>query len=563
VAAGISILASVSFLLPCFADLARAGAPTAQDFKNMGNGAGGPTGAGVKVTQVEASQGVATQYFVNLPLTDFSGKTITDATGGGTTSSHATNVAQNFYGNFGVAPGVTNVKVYNADDWLDDGFLRTRTAQGPRVETQKVQNHSWIANFTDGLGNPDTVRAIDVLRRLDYVVTRDQVVSVVGVNNGSGSTLPQIWANSYNSIAVGLANGNSSSGGSTLEVSGRSRPDLVAPGAEFFPSVSQATSWVSGAAAQLLQAGASNANSQRPEVVKALLMAGAVKTPFDLDNNTPSTLDNWSHTSTQPLDTRYGAGQLNIDNSLAILAGGEQTPSNITDVAATGWNHDSVGTWGTQVYFFTVPAGQVAYTYSLVAAWNRQINFSAGVGLTPATLTPQTLANVGLRLYDTNGLTLLDSSLSTIDNVQHIYERALPAGRYEVVLNSSLATDYALAWQSNLVAVGDGNGDGKVDGLDYILWADHFGQSGRHYWEGDYDQNGVVNGLDYILWADSFGPGAAAFPNLVQGSDGGSGSGLDTGGVSVVPEPASLVLAAGGLAIVLATALRRRRTARV
>jgi hypothetical protein len=132
-----------------------------------------------------------------------------------------------------------------------------------------------------------------------------------------------------------------------------------------------------------------------------------------------------------------------------------------------------------------------------------------------------------------------------------------------VVLNSSLATDYALAWQSNLVAVGDGNGDGKVDGLDYILWADHFGQSGRHYWEGDYDQNGVVNGLDYILWADSFGPGAAAFPNLVQGSDGGSGSGLDTGGVSVVPEPASLVLAAGGLAIVLATALRRRRTARV
>ena len=95
----------------------------------MGNSAGGPTGAGVKVTQVEAAQGVATQYFVNLPLTDFTGKTISDATGGGTVSSHATNVAQNFYGNFGVASGVTNVKVYSADDWLDDGFLRTRTAQ--------------------------------------------------------------------------------------------------------------------------------------------------------------------------------------------------------------------------------------------------------------------------------------------------------------------------------------------------------------------------------------------------------------------------------------------------
>ena len=543
ITAGIALLASWILFWPCLTGVARAAAPTSQDFTKMGNSAGGPTGAGVKVTQVEAAQGIATQYFVNLPLTDFAGKSITDATGGGTVSNHSTNVAQNFYGNFGVASGVNNVKVYSADDWLDDGFLRTRTAQAPRVETQKVQNHSWVANFTNILGNPDTVMAIDVLRRIDYVVTRDQVVSVVGVNNGSSTTLPQILANSYNSIAVGLASGNSSSGGSTLEGLGRSKPDLVAPGAQYFPSVSQATSWVSGAAALLLEAGASNANSQRPEVVKALLMAGAVKTPFDLDSNTPSTLDNWSHTSTQPLDTRYGAGQLHIDNSLAILAAGEQAPSAITDVAATGWNHESIATWGAHTYFFTVPEGKVAYTYSLIAAWNRQITFTAGIGLFPATLTPQTLANVGLQLFDTSDFSLVDSSMSTIDNVQHIYQRALPAGHYELVVNSSLATDYALAWQSNLVTVGDGNGDGKVDGLDYVLWADHYGQTGRSYWEGDYDQNGVVDGLDYVLWADGFGTGAAAFPNLATS-------------ITVVPEPGSLVLAAtAGLALALAAAV--------
>lgn len=527
----------------------------------MGNSAGGPTGAGVKVTQVEAAQGIASQYFVNLPLTDFTGKTITDVTGGGTISSHATNVAQNFYGNFGVAPGVNNVKVYYADDWLEDGFLRTRTAQAPNVETQKVQNHSWVANFTDILGNPDTVKAIDVLRRIDYVVTRDQVVSVVGVNNGSGSTLPQILANSYNSIAVGLASGNSSSGGSTLEGVGRSKPDLVAPGAQYFPSVSQATSWVSGAAAQLLEAGASNPDSQRPEVVKALLMAGAVKTPFDLDNNTPSTLDNWSHTSTQPLDTRYGAGQLHIDNSLAILAAGEQGPSAISEVAATGWNHESIGTWESQVYIFTVPEGHVAYTYSLVAAWNRQINFTPGVGPLPATFTPQTLANVGLQLYDNSDFSLVDSSMSTIDNVQHIFQRALPAGQYTLLVNSSLATDYALAWQSNLVAVGDGNGDGAVDGLDYVLWADHYGQTGRSYWEGDYDQNGVVDGLDYVLWADAFGTGAAAFSNLADEPGDLPGAGSMGGGPAIVPEPASWMLATFGLAVVVAIGIRRRRTA--
>ena len=87
------------------------------------------------------------------------------------------------------------------------------------------------------------------------------------------------------------------------------------------------------------------------------------------------------------------------------------------------------------------------------------------------------------------------------------------------------------------------------------------GQTGRPYWEGDYDQNGVVDGLDYILWADGFGPGAAAFPNLAQGPDIGLEPVLDTGGLSVVPEPASWLLAAGGLAFVLALAVRRRRAA--
>ncbi|MGD9646273.1 MAG: PEP-CTERM sorting domain-containing protein [Pirellulales bacterium] len=516
----------------------------------MGNSSGGPTGAGVKVTQIEAAQGSASQFFINLPLSDFAGKTIIDATGGGTTSNHATNVAQNFYGNFGVAPGVTNIKVYNADDWLGNGFLRTRTSQAPRVETQKVLNNSWIANFTDTFGNPDTVRAIDVLRRLDYVITRDQVVSVVGVNNGTYTTLPQVLANSYNSIAVGIASGNSSTGGTTLEGLGRAKPDIVAPAADFFPSVSVATSWVSGAAAQLLEAGAANSDAQRPEVVKALLMAGAVKTPFDLVGATASTLDDWSRTAAQPLDLRYGAGQLHIDNGLAILAAGQQGPAALSEVNATGWNHDTLGAGATQTYYFTVPANKVAFTFSLVAAWNRQIAFTPGVGINTATLTPQTLANLTVELNNSlgfSGTTLVDESISTIDNVQHLYDRALPAGQYEVVVHSNLATDYALAWQSKLVTVGDGNGDGAIDGLDYILWADHFGQHDVGYWNGDYDQNGVVDGLDYLLWADGFGFGAASFPNLA----------LST--VAAVPEPATLTLALMGAAIGLAVAARRRR----
>ena len=55
---------------------------------------------------------------------------------------------------------------------------------------------------------------------------------------------------------------------------------------------------------------------------------------------------------------------------------------------------------------------------------------------------------------------------------------------------------------------GDGNGDGWVDGLDYLLWAANYnedpsdppGPEG-----GDYNLDGVTDGLDYLLWAGEYG----------------------------------------------------------
>ncbi|MCA9100001.1 MAG: hypothetical protein KDA63_02560, partial [Planctomycetales bacterium] len=56
---------------------------------------------------------------------------------------------------------------------------------------------------------------------------------------------------------------------------------------------------------------------------------------------------------------------------------------------------------------------------------------------------------------------------------------------------------------------GDGNLDQAVDGLDYLLWAEHFGDDptldppGAPL-NGDYNDDGVVDGLDYIVWAENF-----------------------------------------------------------
>ena len=64
----------------------------------------------------------------------------------------------------------------------------------------------------------------------------------------------------------------------------------------------------------------------------------------------------------------------------------------------------------------------------------------------------------------------------------------------------------------------DGNLDGQVDGLDYLLWAQFFGDDPAQDppgspENGDYNNDGVVNGLDYLIWAGQFGAGTAVAAN--------------------------------------------------
>ena len=86
---------------------------------------------------------------------------------------------------------------------------------------------------------------------------------------------------------------------------------------------------------------------------------------------------------------------------------------------------------------------------------------------------------------------------------------------------------------------GDGNGDGWVDGLDYLLWAGNFGTNpgaDGDISDGDYNDDGAVNGLDYLLWAENFGTHSSS---------------------TAVPEPTSL--AAGLLGLIALASIGRRR----
>jgi hypothetical protein len=81
---------------------------------------------------------------------------------------------------------------------------------------------------------------------------------------------------------------------------------------------------------------------------------------------------------------------------------------------------------------------------------------------------------------------------------------------------------------------GDANGDDMVDGLDYLIWAENFGDDPADDppgspANGDLNDDNVVDGLDYLFWASNFG--------------------ASTDGITV-PEP-SLAVLCGPLALVV------------
>jgi hypothetical protein len=86
---------------------------------------------------------------------------------------------------------------------------------------------------------------------------------------------------------------------------------------------------------------------------------------------------------------------------------------------------------------------------------------------------------------------------------------------------------------------GDFDGDGDVDGADFVAWQTNFPKaSGATLANGDADGDGDVDGADFVVWQTNF-----PYP---------------PGGVAPVPEPQAFILAACGLSALLC--YRRWRT---
>ena len=405
---------------------------------------------------------------------EFAGKKIFDKSGSPPFySGHATGVGSHFYGNTSsIAPGIASIESYLASDWLDRGFLKGNTALKPDHTAGRVANHSWIGSAAEHDGGH--------LRRIDWVVETDEYVQVVGPCRDHKPLL----GSAFNTIAVGGSFGESGAGSVAVDsvyTTGRTCPQLVAP----LKNASSTVPVVAAGAALLIELGHADpglskdpvarcttnrngdtiTNAEISEVVKAALMAGADRVTHNtvmIDGMTPNIKDyrlKPEDRTADGLDRRYGAGQLNINNSYHIIAAGEQNSSEDAPAAggvikSRGFDYDPFfggqgGSNSVATYYFTVDKMSVHLWAALV--WN--VDIDAGSG--PYFVGSAALHDLDLLLYDVRGQAvpqLVAGSTGSGGNTENLWVELKGQRKYMLQVKAgagqrAFSWDYALAWR--------------------------------------------------------------------------------------------------------------------
>ena len=417
-----------------------------------------PSGRGVTVCQVEASvSGVfgkrdysSGDWLPDINLAEFDGKTFlpyTPMPSRDNFSRHATSVGRLFYGRErSIAPGITEIHNYEATNWLVR-VLRAGQPRLPKAPGCRIVNHSWIAQTQSSVLNSD------ILRRTDWLSEHTPLLEVVGI--GNENTNRPLLGSAYNVISVGRTDGHHGLGTVAVDTvydAGRAQPLIVAP----MSTVSAAVPVVAAAAAVLIDLARQINAPDNNDVIKAVLMAGADRRT---DNGTGAEIEDYRVTpenrTDNGLDRRYGAGQVNIANSYAIIAAGqhhglEKSASKRNGVAPTGF--DDVAHFGgahsaPRELDYHIDA--VAPHHKLAAAlvWDLDVEPARAGGAWRTGLH-----NLDLSLYDESRQRDVIDSASLGQNTENIYTDLIPGHRYRLRVTTAAdepAFDgrYAIAWR--------------------------------------------------------------------------------------------------------------------
>jgi hypothetical protein len=163
----------------------------------------------------------------------------------------------------------------------------------------------------------------------------------------------------------------------------------------------------------------------------------------------------------------------------------------------------------------------------------------------------ESLQNLDLTFYDSSESfmgTMLDQSISTVDNVEHIYQTGLDPGTYTLKVSGAAGWDYGLAWRMSTQfdqVSADFDEDGDVDGHDFLTWQRNLGTLvGAPHGNGDADGDGDVDVDDLTAVRNGIMP--APLPEMALA-------------VAAIPEPSTIVLVASALLAAAGEACRRTR----
>ncbi|MFK8015790.1 MAG: hypothetical protein AB8G17_10155 [Gammaproteobacteria bacterium] len=411
-----------------------------------------PTGEGVVVAQIEPPSGLLKaardaperSHAPDRSMPEFDGVRFGNARGikhwG---SAHATITARRFYGRKrSFAPGITDVYLYTANAFL------SQLGRPESFAPARVWSHSWIGSTGSDGG---------LLRALDRNAERYEWLVVTGLaNRGENSAL---LSSAFNVLSVGRSDGAHAAGAARVDrvYSGtRDRPHIVAPAT----TVSEAVPIVSSAAAFLIDAARQQVARQksprgiktiderhvvdgaRALTVRAALMAGASRSfahelPLGYREDATVRTDNG-------LDTRFGAGQLNVYNSYQIIAGG-QTDSVEDDRRARplrGSGFDVDDSFGGN--------GDAHARYRIAPGFAGRLTVALTWPVSRAGVT--SVDDINLLLYDVTEKTkVVASSSGKHDTTENLTAELDPQRRYEfwVVKSYTESFDlpYAVAWR--------------------------------------------------------------------------------------------------------------------
>lgn len=133
-------------------------------------------------------------------------------------------------------------------------------------------------------------------------------------------------------------------------------------------------------------------------------------------------------------------------------------------------------------------------------AWLREISITSLQSVAPADLVFAPSSNPNddpslLNLYIVDRM--VDNNSNPSENDGRIYEISIPV--------TSSPTITPTLPPSNLKP-GDANGDGKIDGIDYVIWLNNYNKNvSTGPTAGDFDRNGFVDGIDYVIWLNNYG----------------------------------------------------------